>query len=201
MHYLPHTVHCNTLHSTHNNTVHRLCSTLHILITVTHSIQSTIRLSTCCAVPSKERTLYLRPNHIQHSTLALSTTNLTTTHNIYSINTEQTVPKQILMPLFLLQPACSLNIMLALSYIYICNSLCGRKNSALAFLMNTLKIVLHSVFGFSLNIGGNFMVTTMIILLIAVGISHALVSVPLTQCFPNITKATFVFALSVFLFL
>jgi len=67
--------------------------------------------------------------------------------------------------------------------------------------MNTLKIVLHSIFGFSVSIGGNFMVTTMTILLKAVGISHALVSVPLTQCFPNITKSNFGFSLSVFLFL
>ena len=93
MQYLPHTVHCNTLHSTHNTTVHLLCSTFHILFTVTHSIQPTIQLSTCCAVPSNVRNLNPHPYHCQHSTLALSTTILTATHNSYRRNTQEALPK------------------------------------------------------------------------------------------------------------
>jgi len=82
--------------------------------------------------------------------------------------------------LFLLPPACTLNLILGVSYSRICNALGGRRNSALTFLINTLKMMLHSVFGFALSIGGNFMVTSMIIFREAVGFSHALVSAPLT---------------------
>jgi len=111
---------------------------------------------------------------------------------MYRCNTQHRLfPKQILKPLFLLQPLCTLNILLALSYLRICNALGGGKNSALAFLFNTLKIMLHSVFGFSMSIGGNFMLTTMIIFLQAVGFSHPLILAPLTKCFPNIGKSDY----------
>jgi len=109
--------------------------------------------------------------HMQHSTLALSTINLTAAHNKLSA-------KQILKPLFLLQPACTLNLMLAVSYLRICSALGGRRNSALTFLINTLKMMLHSVFGFSLSIGGNFSVATMIIFLQGVDFAHTVVLAP-----------------------
>jgi len=100
-------------------------------------------------------------------------------------------PKQILQPLFLLQPAYTLNLMLALFYLCICIALGGRRNSALAFLINTLKMMLHSVFGFALSIGGNFMVATMIIFFQVLDFSHALLLEPLKWCFPNIEKSDY----------
>jgi len=62
------------------------------MFTVTHFIQATIPLSTCYAVSSNERTLNLHPYPMQHSTLALSTINLTAAHNSYRRNTQQAVP-------------------------------------------------------------------------------------------------------------
>jgi len=62
------------------------------MFTVTHSIQAAIPLSTCCEVSSNERSFHLRPYHMQHSTLALSTINLTAAHNIYSREKQQGVP-------------------------------------------------------------------------------------------------------------
>ena len=128
---------------------------------------------------------------MQHSTLALSTTNLTAAHNIYCRNTQLALPKtnpKASVPatpcLYLKSYACCILFM----YLQ-CTG--GRRNSALTFLINILKMMLRSVYGFSLRIRGNFMVTTMIIFLKAVGFSHALVLVPLTWCFPNIGKSNY----------
>jgi len=78
--------------------------------------------------------------------------------------------------------------MLAVSYLRICCAQGGRRNSALSFLISTLKMMLHSVFGFSLSIGGKCMVAMKIIFLQAVG---ALVLAPLTWCFPIIAKSDY----------
>jgi len=58
------------------------------MFTVTHPIQAAIPLSTTCAVSSNELTLNLPPYPMQHSTLALSTINLTAVHKIYRRNTQ-----------------------------------------------------------------------------------------------------------------
>ena len=65
------------------------------MLNVTHSIQATITLSTCCAVPWIERTLNLRPYHIQHSTLAISTTYLKAAHIIFRRKTQEASPNRI----------------------------------------------------------------------------------------------------------
>ena len=62
------------------------------MFTVTHSIQSAIPLSSCCEVSINERTLNLRSYHMQHSTSALSTINITAAHNISRRNTQGYVP-------------------------------------------------------------------------------------------------------------
>jgi len=147
--YLPHNVHCNTLHSTHNTTVHLLCSTFHILFNVTHYFQPTIPLSTCCEVPSNVITLNPQPCHFQHSTLTLSTTNLTAAHNSYRSNTQQALPKTNLKAsilarawLYLKFYACSI----LFSYL---QCTVWSKKFCIKSIYNTLKMLLHSVFGFS----------------------------------------------------
>ena len=62
------------------------------MFTVTHYIQPAIPLSTCYEVSSNERTLNLPHYPIQHSTLTLSTINLTAAHNVFRHNTQQAVP-------------------------------------------------------------------------------------------------------------
>ena len=62
------------------------------MFTVTHSIQAAIPLSTCCEISYNESTLNLRPYHIHHSTLTLSTINLTAVRKMYRRNTQQADP-------------------------------------------------------------------------------------------------------------
>jgi len=64
------------------------------MIIATHSIQAAMQVSTCCALSSNERNLNLRPYHIQHTTVALSTITLTAAHNSYRSNTQQAVPNR-----------------------------------------------------------------------------------------------------------
>jgi len=110
---------------------------------------------------------------------------------VTAVTHKKLFPKQILKPLFLLQPACTLNLMLAVSYLRVCSALGGRRNSALTFLINTLKMMLYSVFGFSLSIEGKFMVATLLIFLQVVDSLHTLIFAPLTRCFPNIGKSDY----------
>jgi len=100
-------------------------------------------------------------------------------------------PTQIIKPLFLLQPVCPLNLMLAVSYLCIWNGLDGRRNYTLTFVINILKMLLHSIFGFSFGIGANFMVTTMLIFLKTVGFVQSIVLAPTTLCIPNIAKGDY----------
>jgi hypothetical protein len=54
-------------------------------------IPAAIAVFTCCEVSSNERTLNLRSYHMQHSPLALSTTNLTAAHKSYGHKIQQTI--------------------------------------------------------------------------------------------------------------
>ena len=85
---------------------------------------------------------------MQHSTLALSTTNLTATHNSCCRNTQQAVPKT--------NPTASVP---AIACLYLKSYACcylftylqctgSRRNSALTFVINILKKMLHSVLDF-----------------------------------------------------
>ena len=67
---------------------------------VTHSTQAAITLSTCCEVSSNERTLNLRPYHMHHSTLTLSTINLTAAHKRTTVRHNKLFPIELLKPPF-----------------------------------------------------------------------------------------------------
>jgi len=51
------------------------------MIILTHYVEAEIPLSKCCAVSSNDRTTNLPSYCMQHSSLALSTINLTAAHN------------------------------------------------------------------------------------------------------------------------
>ena len=71
-------------------------------------IPAAIAVFTCCEVSSNERTLNLRSYHMQHSPLALSTTNLTAAHKSYGLRHSKLFSTQFIKSLFLLQPAYNL---------------------------------------------------------------------------------------------
>jgi len=84
------------------------------MFTVTHSIQAAIPQSTCYEVSSNERTLNLPPYPMPHSTLTLSTINLTAAHNIYHRNTKQAAPNTTHKPSVPAAAFLTLNIVLLL---------------------------------------------------------------------------------------
>ena len=197
MQYPPHNVHCNTLHSNCNTTVHLLCSIFHVMFTVTHSIQATIPLFPCCAVSSNELTLNLRPNHIQHSTLTLSTINLTATHNSYRRNTQQAVPNTTHKDSVPVQSACALHLVLVVSYLLILNSLAVRSRTiSIITSYRHPKTALYSVFGASLRAGGKvtkllFIQATMLHFLQVGCFSHAVATAAIFMSFCNIAKSEY----------
>jgi len=73
--YFPNNVNCNTFHWSCNNTIQLLCSNIHIMFTVTHSIQPAIQLSNSCAVTSTycalQHTPFYMKFHCPHAVQSL----------------------------------------------------------------------------------------------------------------------------------
>ena len=117
MKYLPYIVHCIAIHSSCNKVVQILWSIFHIMLTVTHSIQAAIPLSTCCDVSSIAWTLSLRSYHIQRPSSALSTIYLNAPNKNHRSKTQQAFPNGFHIAAVLAAAWLYLKCLLGISYL------------------------------------------------------------------------------------
>jgi hypothetical protein len=119
-------------------------------------------------------------------------TNLTAAQESSALTHSNRSALELRKPLFLLQPACTLNPIYVTSMYWMHEA----GEFCLICLSSILTTTLHSVFGFSLVAGGNFVEVlrtpvTMLHFLQAVGCLHTLVTTLLFIRFPYIAKSDY----------